>query len=88
MTDSRPNEPSLLCPLLATNPDCLRPSPGGRYERPYLARRGAVAALALAECAEHRGRFVDSLVWGTELERAILRLVNPPRRGCLRVLIE
>lgn len=35
-----------------------------RYETPYLARRDAVAALALAECVEHRGRFVDSLVNG------------------------
>ena len=37
-----------------------------RFEEKYFARRKALCALALAECAEHKGRFLDALanaVW-------------------------
>jgi len=34
------------------------------FEEKYYARRQAVCALALAECAEHQGRFLDELANG------------------------
>jgi len=34
------------------------------FEEKYYARRRAVCALALAECAEHQGRFLDDLADG------------------------
>lgn len=34
------------------------------FEEKYNARRRAVCALAMAECAEHRGRFLDDLANG------------------------
>jgi len=34
------------------------------YEQPYLARRTKLRNLVTAECAEHRGRFMDEIVDG------------------------
>ena len=35
-----------------------------RYEEPYFARRNALSALVLAECAEGGGRFLDDIATG------------------------
>jgi hypothetical protein len=34
------------------------------YEKPYFERRSNLATLALAECMEHRGRFLDEIANG------------------------
>ena len=52
-------------PLLATSYlEFIRNGNRTRYEGVYFERRSAVAQLALAECAEGRGRFLDALVNG------------------------
>ncbi len=35
-----------------------------RYEKPYFERRSNLATLVLAECMEHRGRFLDDVANG------------------------
>lgn len=37
------------------------------YEKPYAQRRDALNALVLAECAEHKGRFIDDIINGIYL---------------------
>ncbi|MBR3933801.1 MAG: heparinase II/III family protein [Clostridia bacterium] len=37
------------------------------YEEPYAQRRDALNALVLAECAEHKGRFIDDIINGIYL---------------------
>ena len=37
------------------------------YENPYGERREALYALTLAECAEHKGRFIDDIINGIYL---------------------
>jgi hypothetical protein len=44
--------------------DFARDGNRNRYEIPYFQRRHAVGSLALAECVEHQGRFVDDLING------------------------
>lgn len=44
--------------------DFARDGNRGRYEEGHFARRRAVLALALGECTEGRGRFVDDLTNG------------------------
>jgi len=44
--------------------DFVRDGNRSRYEEPHFARRRAVLALALGECAEGRGRFLDDLTNG------------------------
>ncbi len=44
--------------------DFARNGNRNRYEKVYFQRRHAVGSLALAECAERQGRFVDELING------------------------
>jgi hypothetical protein len=39
----------------------------GRFEKPYFGRRDRLGGLALAECIEGRGRFLDEIVNGLQL---------------------
>ena len=61
-------EPLLGCqwpPLPATlYMDFARTGERKNYENPYFARRRAVGRLALAECAEGQGRFLDDIIAG------------------------
>jgi len=44
--------------------DYTRTGNRSRYEGPYFQRRNNLSALVLAECVEHRGRFLDEIVNG------------------------
>ncbi len=44
--------------------DFARTGSRKNYEKPYFARRNALARLALAECAEGEGRFIDDIING------------------------
>jgi len=44
--------------------DFKRNGDRSRFEAPYMARRRALNAAVMAECVEHRGRFLDVIVDG------------------------
>lgn len=55
-------------PLLATAYlDYTRTGDRARFEASYFARRRTLNALVLAECVEHRGRFLDRIIDGLML---------------------